>query len=361
MTEEVAKNGFVDLHVHSNYSFRDGVSDIEELVAAAAQIGRPAMALTDHGMGAGFVQLQEACDQAGIGPIFGVDMPVAWPDEAALKETPGEWAGEGCGIEAERVATGGKGGRCHNVVILARDEAGLQNLFRLLTWAGTTGYDGNGGNGPLLNEEILLQNSDGLAVLSGGPSGQVSRLLAAGQPEQAAATAARYREAFGSHFYLELVSSGSNAAQNDRQRLVEFGRQSGLPLLATNDVHYVQPAQATARDLLWAIADNVRLNDPKRRRPVGDDARPLPLDELERRFTELPQALTNAANLAEQCRVRLLKSNLIIPAFPVPVEFADRDGRSAADFYLEGLCRQSLTERYGSTLPEATETVCNTS
>src|SRR5690349_18926845 len=198
-----AKAGFADLHVHSHYSYRDGMSSVEELVAAAVELGRTAMALTDHGHAGGFVELQEAADKLGLeNPIFGVDMPVTWPEDGIFKEAPGGWAGEGCGAEANRQASGGKTGRCHNVVLLARDQTGLQNLFKLLSWAGTNGYDETGGE-PRLHEEVLLEHSAGLALLSGGPGGQISRLLAAEQASEALKVAERYREAFGPHFYLE--------------------------------------------------------------------------------------------------------------------------------------------------------------
>ncbi len=362
--------GFTDLHVHSHYSFRDGVSSVEELVAAAVELGRPGLALTDHGQGAGFVQLQEAADRLGLAnPIFGVDMPLEWAESDLFQESPGEWAGEGCGAEAERLASGDKSGRCHNLVLLARNETGLHNLFELLSWAGTTGYDATGGTGPRLREEVLLEHAEGLVVLSGGPGGQLSRLLAAGHSAEAATLAGRYREAFGPNFYLELVAASSPVAQADRTRLVEFGRQHALPLLATSDVHYVRPDQARARDMLWAIADNMRLNDPKRRRPGGDDARFLTLAELESRFADLPEALENAARLGAECRVRLPKSSLIIPDFPIPAEFEAQaetqaqtqtgGGRSAAGLYLESICRRTLAERVGPTLPAAMEARLN--
>src|SRR5690348_5420559 len=154
-----AQAGFADLHVHSHFSYRDGMNSVEELVQAAVELGRTAMALTDHGHAGGFVELQEAADKLGLAnPIFGVDMPVAWPEEGPFREAPGDWAHEGCGAEASRLAVSGKTGRCHNLVLLARDETGLQNLFKLLTWAGTSGYDETGGE-PRLHEEILLENS----------------------------------------------------------------------------------------------------------------------------------------------------------------------------------------------------------
>lgn len=337
-------NLFADLHVHSHYSYRDGVCSVEELVAAAVELGRPALALTDHGHGAGFVELQEAADRLGLPqPIFGVDMPVAWPDDSGAEAGAGEWAGESC------AGGSGKKGACYNVVLLARNETGLASLFRLLTWAGTTGYDENGGEGPRLREEVLLENAAGLALLSGGPGGALSRLLAAEQTEKAARFAGRYREAFGEHFYLELVGQASAVAQADCARLVSFGRSHALPLLATTDVHYAHEAQAQARDLLWAVADNVRLDDPKRRRPAGSDARLLPLEELVRRFEAVPEALVQAARLGQECRVRLPKSNLIIPDFPLPGEFKEPGA------YLAQLCRDNLHKRYGTPLPEVME------
>lgn len=372
MTEQRKAGGFADLHVHSHYSYRDGVSSIEELVETAVALGRPAMALTDHGHAAGWVEFQEAADKLGlVNPIFGVDIDIDWSDseESLLQTGRSTWAAESCGGESERLAQGEKGSCSHNLVLLARNETGLQNLFKLLSWAGTNGYDRFDGS-PRLIEEILLAHTDGLAVLSGGPCGQISRLLAAEKTAEASAVARRYREAFGENFYLELVGQASAVAQADCKRLVAFGKEHKLPLLATTNVHYSRPEQAKARDLLWAIADNIRLKD-QIRRSAGDDAYPLPLAELERRFAEIPEALQNAANLAENCRARLPKSSLIIPDLAVPAEFAElaelselsgsasNDNRSAAGLYLEKICRDTLGQRYGNPLPAAMETRLN--
>ncbi len=351
---EFSANQFADLHVHSHYSFRDGVSSIEELVARAVELKRPAMALTDHAQAAGFIEFQEAADKLGLpNPIFGVDMPIAWTAETQLLEAPGEWAGEGCGAEAEKIAQNGKALQCANLVLLAQSETGLHNLFNLLTWAGTTGYDLNRQEGPLLQEEVLQENARDLAVLSGGPSGKLSRLLAAGREAEAEKMARHWQEVFSNNFYIELVSNNSPAAQADRARLIGFARRLDMPLLATSDVHYTRPEQAKARDLLWAIGDNVRLNDAKRRRPFGEMARPLELAELEQIFAEVPEALSNAAKVAAQCQVRLPKSGLIIPDFPVPAEYGE--GESGAAKYLAQLSRQNLEKRYGAPLPASTQ------
>jgi DNA polymerase-3 subunit alpha len=349
--QNAAAEGFADLRVHSHYSFRDGMNSVDELVQMAVELGRPAMALTDHGQAAGFIQLQEAADRHGLAnPIFGVDMPVAWPD--ATKETG--WAQESCGAEAARLAANGKQKPSHNLTILARDEQGLQNLYKILTWAGTLGYDENGGEGPLLHEDILLENAAGLAVLSGGCGGKISRLLAADKSNEAEAAAKLYREAFGKYFYLELTAHASETVQADRARVAAFGKASGLPLLATSDVHYLYPQQAAARDLLWAVADNARADDPKRRRPAGDDARPLTLDDLAQRFAEWPEAFENAGKLAAECRVRLPKSSLIVPNFEIPASFEGGESDGAAR-YLESMCRAGLGNRFGKQLPEAVE------
>jgi DNA polymerase-3 subunit alpha len=338
--------GFADLRVHSNYSYRDGVCTVEELVQRAVELGRPALALTDHGHAAGFIELQEAADKYGLAnPIFGVDMALNWPEKTTLVEPLSGWANESCGAEAERLVQGGKGGRCYNMVLLAQDQQGLHNLFDLLTWAGTKGYDANNEEGPRLDENILKEQAQGLVLLSGGPGGKLSRLLAADREAEAEQEARQWQEVFGSNFFIELLAQEAETVKADRARLIPFAKRLGLPLLATSDVHYIHPEQVAARDLLWAIADNVRLNDPKRRRPVGNDARFLELAELERIFSEVPEALENAARLADQCRVRLPKASLIIPDFPVPTEFGE--GETGAGRYLAEVARRNLIERYG--------------
>jgi len=333
--------GFADLRVHSHYSYRDGVSSVDDLVARAVELGRPAMALDDHDHAAGLLELQETADKHGLAnPIFGIDIAVRW-DEAE----GGDWTGASCSLEARRLAEGGKNGqRTYNLLLLAQDEGGLQNLFKLVTWAGTEGYDQSGNECPFLTEEVLLEHSSGIALLSGGVSGKLAQLLAKNNPAEAEKYASRLQEAFGSRFFVELIAGQSN------KTLVEFARQYNLPLLATTDVHYVSPEQSKARDLLWAIADNVRLDDPKRRRPSEDVfAHPLTLDELSRIYAEVPEAISNAASLADSCRVRLAKSTLIIPDFPIPADFVEQaQGISPAGVYLAYLAQKGLQERLGA-------------
>ena len=191
--------------------------------------------------------------------------------------------------------------------------------------------------------------------LSGGCGGKSPALLEGGRTKEATTIAARYREAFGPNFYLELLSHDTPLAAADRRRLASFGQKHGLPLLAASDVHYLEPQQARARDLLWAVADNARLDDPNRRRPVGEDARPLPLEELQRRFAEWPEPLKMPPPWLKPAGYACLKSSLIIPNFPLPPEFAGDDPRQAAARYLESICRQNLNQRFGQPLPEAVE------
>ncbi len=359
MTKAGEFGGFADLKLHTYYSYRDGLGSVEEQVARAVELGRPAIALTDHATGAGFMELQEAATAAGIKPIFGVDMPLFWPEAVKPVEAAGEWAGEGCGPEAERIATKAKTSRCSNLTLLAIDQTGLQNLFTLLTWAGTAGYDLNDGNGPRLHEDILLAHTEGLAVLSGGPSGLISQLLAAGREAEAVSLAQTYRESFRSNFYIEINTGSSPVAQAERARITHFARNHDLPLLATGDVHYLEPTQAQGRDLLWAIADNVRLNDPQRRKPFGDHQRPLSLAELSEFFSDTPDALVNAAVLAERCSAKLPKSGLIIPDFAVPAAYQSENPAEAVNQYLSDLARQNLQARYGPNLPQEMETRLN--
>ena len=356
MTEAGTFGGFADLKLHSYYSYRDGLGSVEEQVARAVELGRTAIALTDHATGAGFMELQEAANTAGIKPIFGVDMPLFWPDAVKPVEKIGAWAQESCGSAAERLATNAKTGHCSNLTLLAVDQTGLQNLFALLTWAGTVGYDLNDGDGPRLHEDVLLAHTEGLAVLSGGAGGLLSQLLEAGREDEAVKITQLYRETFGPNFVLEVNAGSSPAALAERTRITRFARDHDLPLLATNDVHYLKPEQAQGRDLLWAIADNVRLNDPHRRKPIGDHQRPLSLAELTKFFNETPDALVNAALLAQRCEAKLPKSGLIIPDFAVPAAYQSENSEQAVSQYLADLARQNLQVRYGPNLPQEMET-----
>jgi DNA polymerase-3 subunit alpha len=338
---------YADLRVHSYYSYRDGVCDIETLVASAVALGRTAMALTDHNHAAGFVEFQETADRLGLAnPIFGAEMAVFWDEDSVLTETELGWARHSSGAEARRLASAKNNlARTYNLELLAINESGLQNLFKILTWAGTIGYDQSGAaEESRLREEILLENAQGIAVLSGGVSGKLSRLLALGRDAEAAKWASDLHSATNGQFYVEL--SAQAWAETDRNRLIPFAKKHNLPLLAVGDVYYIEPGQAKARDLLWAIADNVKLDAPNRRRPIGNTACPQPLEVLQKIFAAVPEALTNAANLADSCRVRLPKANLLLPEVALPPEF----GGSAAR-YLRSLAQTNLEQRYDAPLP----------
>lgn len=343
---------FADLTVHSTYSYRDGISSIEAQVERAVQLGRSAMALTDHATGAGFIELQTAAHQYGLpNPIFGVDMPMFWPEDVAGLSEVGFGLGETCGAEAERFATNAKTTPCHSLTLLPQNQTGLQNLFALLTWAATDGYDLTNEFGPRLAETKLLAQSSGLVLLCGGFDNIISQLLHAGRENDAIKIAKQYREAFGFNFYLKIDAGESKAALENRKKLIAFAHAHDLSLVATTDVHYLEPEQATARDLLWAIADNVRSSDEKRRRPHGTINRPLPFEEIEKIFAETPDAIANTAKIAESCEARLPENSLIIPDFPVPAEFQSGDSLvSPAGRYLAATSRENLQKRYGENL-----------
>jgi DNA polymerase-3 subunit alpha len=300
-------SAFSDLRVHSHYSYRDGVCSVAELAHRAAELGRPALALTDHNHAAGFIELQEAADKYSLKPIFGVDATVADENEQFYK-----------------------------LVLLAKNASGLQNLFRLLTWAGTEGFDLYGQDKPVLAESKLLESTLGLAVIGSD--------FPDGKGEQ---RAYRLHEACGADFYVELLSHQS--ANVERVRLAEFAKQHNLPIVATSGVHYISPEQANTRDLLWAIADNVRFDAPNRRRPASSEAYPRTLAELAEIYATIPEALHNAATLAASCEVRLPKSGLIIPDYVLPPTFQPDTGAtfSAVGQYLAQVAAANLQARYG--------------
>ncbi|MBN1656909.1 MAG: PHP domain-containing protein, partial [Anaerolineae bacterium] len=230
---------FVHLHVHSDFSLLDGLAKVKDLARAAAEMGMPAVALTDHGVMFGILHFYHAAKKAGIKPIVGCEIyisPRGMLDKDAQKDN-----------------------KSYHLVLLAQDQTGYHNLMQIATAAQLEGFYYK----PRVDREFLAAHAQGLIALSSCGSGEVPRRIQNGQPEQARQAAAWYRDVFGpERFYLELQEHDIAEMAGVNKELLEIGRELAIPLVATNDVHYVRRDQAHAHEVLLCIQTGKTINDP---------------------------------------------------------------------------------------------------
>ncbi|HYS94359.1 MAG TPA: DNA polymerase III subunit alpha, partial [Candidatus Acidoferrales bacterium] len=339
------KNGapradFVHLHVHSEYSLLDGAAQLEKiervegqgkkekdvgLIARAAELGFPALALTDHGNLFGAIDFYAACRQSGIKPIIGAELYVA----------PGsrfERSGQDGGYEGASHAT-----------VLVRNEAGYRNLIKLVSKAYLEGFYYK----PRVDHELLAQHADGLLVLSGCLNSEVSRQLSAGDEAKARETAGWYQEVFGKDFYfMEVQSHGIEEQSRVTEGTVRLARELGAPLCGTNDSHYVDASHAKAHEALLCIQTGAAMSDPGRWRFSTEEFYLKSADEMRSVFKDLPEAYRNTLAVAERCDLALSFGQFHLPKYDVPAGYT-------LDSYLEHLAFEGLRRRYGASPADA--------
>jgi DNA polymerase III subunit alpha len=315
---------FVHLHVHTEYSLLDGAARIEELVRRAAELGMPALAMTDHANLYGAVPFYKACRDAGIKPIIGMEAYVIEGNlQDRVRNAPAPY----------------------HLVLLAENDRGYRNLLKLATLANTEGHFIL----PRLNKEALARYSEGLIALSACREGEVARLLLAGDAEGARQAALWYRQVYGAdRFYLELQDHGLEIERRLNQRLLRLGEETGIPLVVTNNVHYVYREQHRQHDILLAIGEAKTVDEENRFRYETDEYYLKSGEEMARLFAYAPQALANTAAIAERCQWHLSFGRHILPKFPLP------DGQDPTAFLRE-LCERGCRERYGEITPEVRE------
>ena len=312
---------FTHLHVHTEYSLLDGISRIPELVQRAADLDMDALAITDHGTFHGVVDFYSACRDAGIRPIIGCEMYMA--HQSRHERSPSERSP-------------------HHLVLLARDNTGYRNLMQLVTRSHTEGFY----HRPRIDRELLAQHSQGLACLSGCPSAEVPRLLAQGDARGAAEASGWHREIFGDHYYLELQEHRFiEGLDRINHGLVALHRNSGIPLVATNDAHYVHQHQAPLQDVYLRIQTGTTEKDEDRLRMEDDSYYLKTPGEMAELFADyepalIRQALANTGLIAAGCDVSLDFGQTHLPRYDTP------DG-SSADHYLARLCEEGFARRYG--------------
>ncbi|MBI4294917.1 MAG: DNA polymerase III subunit alpha [Chloroflexi bacterium] len=304
---------FTHLHVHTEYSLLDGMCRIPRLVARAKELGMQALAITDHGAMHGVIDFYRAAREAGIKPIIGCEVYVAQDsrhDRSSQAKNP------------------------YHLVLLARDLAGYHNLLELVTRAHLEGFYYK----PRVDKELLSQHYQGLIALSACVQGELGRLILAGRTQEARQAAAWYRDVFGD-FYIEIQQHPIPELEASNRELVSISREMGLPLVATNDVHYIDREDASAHELLLCIQTNTSVYDDKRLKMAGDFFYLRSPHEMSALFAELPQAAQNTQLIAEKCQLELEFGRLHLPQIEIPES-------KTPDEWLAELCHRGLKRRY---------------
>ena len=306
----------------------DGAARVGDLVEEVARQEMPAIAVTDHGNVFGAFDFYKQATKAGVKPIIGIEAYVA-PESRHDKKRV-QWASGG-----DDDVSGG--GAYTHMTILAENNHGLKNLFRLSSLASLEGYYYK----PRMDRELLSQYADGLIATTGCPGGEIQTRLRMGNYKEALRAASDYRDIFGAHnFFLELMDHGIDVETRVKDDLLKLGRELKLPLLATNDLHYTRHADAAAHEALLCVQSGSTLADPKRFKFDNDEfylKTPAQMREL---FKDLPEACDNTLLIAERCNVTLREGENLMPAFAVPA------GESE-DSWLRKEAEIGLANRFG--------------
>ncbi len=308
-------NRFVHLHLHSEYSLLDGACRIAEIPARVKECGQDAVAITDHGVMYGVVAFWEACKKEGVKPIIGCEVYVA--PSSRFDRTPSA------------------DGYADHLVLLCENITGYRNLMEMVSLSFTEGFY----NKPRVDEELLRRHSEGLIALSACLGGRIPKLLSKGDVEGAREVARRYEEIFGAeHFYIELQDHGMAEQRAVLPLLVNLAEELSLPLVATNDCHYLRRKDAQTQAVLMCIQTNTTVDAGRPAAFATDELYLKDTNEMEMLFRRYPEALANTCRIAERCSVEFDFSTTYLPKFPCP-------GAESAVGYLRRLAWEGLEKR----------------
>jgi DNA polymerase-3 subunit alpha len=304
---------FTHLHVHTEYSLLDGMCRIPRLVARAKEMGMDSLAITDHGVMYGAIQFYLAAKEAGIKPIIGCEVYVA--QDSRFSRTAGDK-------------------NSYHLVLLAKNQAGYRNLIQLVTKAHLEGFYYK----PRVDKELMQQYHQGLVAMSACAGGEIPSLILGGRLEEAKQVALWYKQTFGD-FYLEIQRQPIPELEQINQGLISIGEELDIPLVATNDVHYVNREDAPTHDLLLCIGTNTSVHDEKRMKMAGDFFYLKSPQEMAELYQDIPQAIENTGRIAEMCNLKLVFGRLYLPEIDLP------DGKTP-DQFLTDLCYEGLPRYY---------------
>ena len=317
---------FTHLHVHTEYSLLDGSNKIKEYVDRVKELGMDSAAITDHGVMYGVIDFYRAARAAGINPILGCEVYVA-PGSRFDRET-------GSGED-----------RYYHLVLLAENNQGYSNLMKIVSKGFVEGFYYK----PRVDLQLLEKYHEGIIALSACLAGEVARFLTRGMYEDAKAAALRYQDIFGKgNFFLELQDHGIPEQQNVNQQLLKMHRETGIDLVATNDVHYTLAEDAQPHDVLLCLQTGKKLADQDRMRYEGGQYYVKSPEEMERLFPYATEALENTHKIAQRCHVEIEFGVTKLPKFGVPEGYTSWE-------YLNELCFKGLEERYQPVTEELKE------
>src|SRR6478735_5224900 len=310
MTTPTAADSFVHLHVHTEYSMLDGAARLGKLFERTAEMGMPALAMTDHGNVFGAHDFYRQARAAGVNPIIGMEAYLT-PNTSRFERTRVRWADGG------EDDVSGSGSYTH-ITLLSETTQGMHNLFRLASRASLEGFFYK----PRADRELLSEYASGLIGTTGCPSGEVQTWLRIGNYEKARASAAEFRDILGrENYFLELMDHGLSIETRVRDGLIRLARDLQLPMIATNDLHYTNKSDASAHEALLCVQSGKTLDDPNRFKFDADDfylKSPAEMRALWADKYDLREACDNTLLIAERCSVAFDESSSYMPRFPVP-------------------------------------------
>lgn len=324
---------FVHLHVHSHYSLLDGLAKIPGLVSKAKEFDMPALALTDHGAMYGVIEFYKECKKEGIKPIIGMEAYMA-PRRLFLKKH-------------------GLDNKSFHVTLLAKNEQGYKNLMTLSTIGFLDGFYYK----PRIDREALRTYGEGIICLSGCPSGELRRALQQDRMEDAHAIIEDYKSIFGDDYYIELQRLKWRDPQKDVEQvaeikqLVALAQEHNVPIVASNDIHYIEAADSEAQDILVCVQTGKTIHDEKRLDMRDVNISFYSPEEMQELFAEYPEALENSVQIAEKCNLELDLETWHYPKFQLP------EGETNVDEYLLRNVKEGVKRIYGEMTPEIQERI----
>ena len=323
---------FVHLHVHTEYSMLDGAAKISELVAEVARQEMPAIAMTDHGNVFGAFEFHKSAKSAGVKPIIGIEAYVA--PESRFDKRRVKWA------EGGQDDVSGGGAYTH-MTLLAENNQGLSNLFKLSSLASLEGFYYK----PRVDRELLSKYSKGIIATTGCAGGEIQTRLRMGAYKEAIKAASEYRDIFGpENFYLEIMDHSIEIEQRAFADLIKLGKELNLPQLATNDLHYTHHDDAAAHEVLLCIQSGSTMADPKRFKFENSEFYLKSPAQMREIFKDFKQACDNTLLIAERCETTMREGENLLPQFPVPA------GQSE-DSWLIKLANDGLATKMGNSIP----------
>lgn len=311
----MSEKKFCHLHLHTEYSLLDGSGKVDKLIERAKELGMDSIAITDHGVMYGCVEFYKQAKANGIKPILGCEVYVA-SKSMDIKHVDKE-------------------NRTAHLVLLVKNEVGYENLMKIVSEASIRGFYYK----PRVDHEFLSKHSEGIIALSACLGGEIQRYLMDDEYDKAKEVALLYKDIFKDGFYLEIQNHGMEEQRKVNEYNIKLSRETGIPLVATNDVHYINQSDSKAHDILMCIQTGKTVDDENRRRYPSDQFYLKSPEEMWNMFSYIPEALENTVKIAEECNYDYKFHESKLPKFPLP------DGVDSYE-YLKDNCYKGLIERY---------------